>query len=824
VSAHASTSPVRAISSVSRPRAWLIGAAALLVLVASLSTSASASAAVCANAKYRTGPSLFLPECRAYEMLTPQGKTNLLKTLNANAPDATFTADGEGFLYRTVTGPLASDASAGIPTWERTRRTATGWKVESATPPILSPYVETGNGSPRAVVASANLDKIFFTASGVYDPDQYFSGASIDNGGVHLSDGKSNTWISKPTWAGALPQQGEPAAGASKFTPLGGSPDLSTVYFNSFGTLTPEDGTSGRTALDSTAVYKWENGELSNAGVLPDGSLSPGGSISPDRVGQSPLVGMSAGDVDATLHHPVSKDGKSLLFLSPDPARAKVEPSLPKPQLYMAVDGKPSVLISAPEGDTEPAAGTVGVAPTSDRMGGSNIPTSAYAVATPDHSVVLFSTADALTEDAEENEVVKTYRYEAADGSLTYLPDLDRVIIGTPGSSESNEKYGQIVELSESGDSMLYRTEADLLRLWRKGKPTLTVSADVKGKLGAEVTYITSARFSANEEVLALSSTGPLRGEVNHLPTIGNQVKSQVYRYTVADDQLECISCKPGGSLTGAVLSIAGPENGYATGSSTAGGFWSNRSMTSDGSTIYFTTKTALVEADHNTADDVYQWQNGQLTLFSTGVSGADGAQLYGVTPSGRDVFIVATDRLVEADTDEVYDIYDVRVGGGFDPPQPPPAPCAADECQGPPAPISALPGMGSAAVNGRGNASEGRRARVRASGFRASAARSATGKATVVRVHAPGAGRMVVNGRLVKKAARSVSKAGTYQVRASLTGSAAVKLSREGTLKVGLRVSFSPESGPPTTRSVQVTFKQPGAKSSRAANSRKGQ
>jgi hypothetical protein len=824
VSAHASASPIRAISSIWRPRAWLIGAAALLALVAWLGTSTSASAAVCANAKYRTGPSLFLPECRAYEMVTPQGKTNILKLTTAGVANiAKFTPDGEGILYMPATGPLTEDAAAGMPTWERAHRTAAGWGAESATPPVLAPFTETANGFPRWVIPSANLDKIFFTASGVYNSEQYFSGVATYNGSAHVSDGKSDAWVSKPTWSGAQPLQGEAIATWSRFIPLGGSPDLSTVYFNSFGTLTPEDETSGRTALQSMAVYKWENGELSNAGVLPDGSLSPGGSVSPDRVGQVATTTISQGDSDASLDNPVSRDGKSVLFLSPDPARAAVDPSLPKPQLYMAVDGKASVLISAPEGDDESAPGTAGVAPTSDRMGTPNIPTSAYAVATPDHSVVLFSTADALTDDAEGNAIVKTYRYEAADGSLTYLPDLDQ----TTATDEFGHsvKYGQIVELSETGNSMLYRAEGNLLRLWREGKPTLTVSAGVEGALGSGKTYILSARFSADEEVLALNSTGPLRGEANHTPGAPpSTFRAQVYRYTAADDHLECISCKPGGSLTGAALSVWGPQNGLSSVNGTPSGYWSNRSMTSDGSTIYFTTATALVDEDRNTVDDVYQWRNGQLTLISTGVTGADGAQLYGVTPSGRDVFIIATDRLVEADTDGFYDIYDVRVDGGFDPPQPSAAPCSADECQGPPAPMPALSGMGSATVNGRGNASEGRRARVRASGFRASAARSATGSATVVRVHAPGGGHVVVNGSLVKKASRSVPKAGTYKVRVSLTGSAAAKLHRDSTLKVGLRVSFSPESGPPRTRSVQVTFKQPGAKSSRAANSRKGQ
>lgn len=820
MSAHANASQAGAISSISRPRAWLLGAVALLALAAWLGASGSAAAASCANAKYRTGPSLFLPECRAYELVTPQGKTNLLNVFNGSVNNAKMTDDGEGILYMTATGPLTEEASVGMPTWERAYRRAAGWKAESATPPVRAPFSELLNGYARWVIPSSSLDKILFTASTVYDPAQTFTGDTTKNGGVHLSDGVTDTWVSKPTWSGAEPAQGAPGAVLGNFTPLGGSPDLSTAYFNSFATLTPADGASGRAALQSMAVYKYENGQLSNAGVLPDGSLSPGGSISADRAGQGVGVFPSATDTDATRDNPVSRDGKSLLFLSPDPARAAVDPSLPKPQLYMAVDGRPSVLISAPQGDDEPVASTAGVAPTSDRMGTGSVPTSAYAVATPDHSVVMFSTKDALTEGAAavSPEVVKTYRYETATGSLTYLSDLDRTTAG------GNAKYGQIVELSEGGDSMVYVTEGDSLRLWRQGKPTLTISEGVQGGLLANVSYITSARFSDNEEVLALNSTGPLRGEPNHTP--GAQpatYRLQVYRYTVTDDRLECISCKPGGSTTGAVLSSWGPENGYSKVGVTPTGNWSNRSMTADGSTVYFTTKTPLVEADRNAVDDVYQWHDGQLRLITTGASGEYPTQLYGTTPSGRDVFILSDERLSEADTDDLYDIYDVRIGGGFDPPQGPEAACAADECQGPPAPAPAAPSMGSSSLDGPGNGHAGRQAHRRATVLRASVPRSVKGTTATLRVRAPSAGRLVVRGRLLKKTARAVPRAGGYRLRVALTGAGKRKLRPGSSLRTRLRISFKPRSGAAARRTLRVTFKQPGAKGSRAANSGKG-
>jgi hypothetical protein len=789
-----------------------------------LAAGPASAAESCPNAKYRTGPSLFLPECRVYEMVTPKGKTNVLKPLvpvSDTANMAKVATDGEGILYLTASGPLSEVAAAGMPTWERAHRGDRGWTSESATPPIVAPFGETGLSDPKWVVPSSNLGKIFFTASAVFSPDQTFGGLASKNGSVHLSDGITDTWVSRPTWAGAAPTQGSDA-GWAMFVPLGGSPDLSTVYFNSLATLTPEDGTSGRTVLQSWAVYKYENGQLSNAGVLPDGSLSPGGSVSADRAGQNSSFPPAAGDIDATLHHPVSSDGKSLLFLSPDPVRTAVDPLLPKPQLYMAVDGKPSILISAPEGDDEPVAGTTGVVPTSDRMQGiAGVISSAYAVATPDHSVVLFSTKDALTDAAEgvDPEIVKTYRYEAAADALTYLPDLDRAIISGAGG---NEKYGQIVELSESGNSMLYRTDGGLLKLWRNGKPTLTISEGVSGVISRTATYITHARFSDDGNVLVLNATGPLRGEPNHTPGTSAVVRSQVYRYAVNDDHLECISCKPGGSLTGAALSGWGPENGYTKAAgSTPTGNWSTRSMTADGSTIYFTTATPLIEADHNTANDVYQWHDGQLKLISSGASGADNALLYETTKDGSDVFILSAERLSPADTDDMYDIYDVRVNGGFDPPEGAGGGCALGECQGPPPAAPASPAMGSTGLTGLGNRSAAENPRRRAQPLGVSGAKSVTGTSAVLRVRVQSAGRIVIEGQLVKKAARRVSKAGQYRVRVSLTGPGKLVLARKYSLKTGLRVSFKSGSAT-TTRNTRVTFRKPGAKTSPSA-SRKG-
>ena len=69
---------------------------------------------------------------------------------------------------------------------------------------------------------------------------------------------------------------------------------------------------------------------------------------------------------------------------------------------------------------------------------------------------------------------------------------------------------------------------------------------------------------------------------------------------------------------------------------------------------------------------------------------------------SGDNVFFTTRDRLTEADHDELIDLYDARVGGGF-PESPPARECHGEECQAQ-AQSPALPPPASASFHGEGN------------------------------------------------------------------------------------------------------------------------
>jgi hypothetical protein len=139
--------------------------------------------------------------------------------------------------------------------------------------------------------------------------------------------------------------------------------------------------------------------------------------------------------------------------------------------------------------------------------------------------------------------------------------------------------------------------------------------------------------------------------------------------------------------------------------------------LTNDGR-AFFSTEDALVPADTNQAEDVYEYVDGRAQLISSGTGagyrtsfGIIGIQtqpgLVGVSANGTDVYFASYEHLVEQDLNgEELVIYDARVDGGF-PTQEPAPPCAAaDECHGEGSAAPGAPADGTgAALGAQGNA-----------------------------------------------------------------------------------------------------------------------
>jgi hypothetical protein len=101
-------------------------------------------------------------------------------------------------------------------------------------------------------------------------------------------------------------------------------------------------------------------------------------------------------------------------------------------------------------------------------------------------------------------------------------------------------------------------------------------------------------------------------------------------------------------------------------------------SVSNDGAYVFFVSNVALTPQAVNGHYHVYEYHAGQVSLISDGLDiQGEGASLIGADASGDNVFFTTVDPLVPQDTDTQVDVYDARIGGGF------PVPVASVGCSG---------------------------------------------------------------------------------------------------------------------------------------------
>ena len=193
---------------------------------------------------------------------------------------------------------------------------------------------------------------------------------------------------------------------------------------------------------------------------------------------------------------------------------------------------------------------------------------------------------------------------------------------------------------------------------------------------------------------------------------------AQVYRYDAGQGTLECLSCPASGAASttdAGLLSASEPSLASET------PLYDNSvvpNVSADGRRAFFQSSERLAPADNDGVQDVYEWEaagkggcatpGGCLYLISSGQSGKP-SYLFGASESGDDVFISTSDLLNGFDPDETASIYDARVGGGFPPPPAPAGECLGETCQ-PAAGARSDPTPASAIFEGQGNVVPGAR------------------------------------------------------------------------------------------------------------------
>jgi hypothetical protein len=372
-------------------------------------------------------------------------------------------------------------------------------------------------------------------------------------------------------------------------------------------------------------LYEWSDGQLRLVTIGPGGTPIPAGGW------------IEARGFTSVTTHAMSEDGSRVVFKSREGG--------PLGQLYLYEDGQPTVEVSASHRSTPDPGG-----PGEVRFLG----------ASADTSKIYFSDTEALTDDATPGHRA-LYRYDADTGGLINL----EANLGGAGA-ENTEGMGGI---SEDGSYVYFRTGSQLY-LWHNGTNTLV--GDVPGEVAELEAYYTTYRVTGDGRYLTFQTPNRLTAYDN-TDALTGEGDSEVYLYDAVLQRLTCVSCNPDGLAPHGSSNFPGPprrpERNLQPGASLDGA-------------VIFNSSDALVPNDVNGKEDVYEWKNGGLYLISSGTSG-DPSFYASASKSGDDVFFATREPLVASDRDQLLDVYDAHVGGGF--PQPAhPGPCeGAETCHG---------------------------------------------------------------------------------------------------------------------------------------------
>lgn len=618
-------------------------------------TQLGAASESCPNESVRVEQgSTHLPECRAYEMVSPLDKGN--GDIVAEGETTLSSADGNGVVFdsRTPFGDTIGAALSGH-TQYLARRGSDGWSTHPITPTPRPDAVQVFLGRTTMWAYSDDLSH-----SVVAGYDLPGGGGITNRMNLYLED--TETRGLRPVTQTQYDKLGQ--FELQQIYNTGVSADARHITFNSPSRLL-EDAVAGK-----PNVYQWNDGTLTLASILPDGTpASDGAAAYPLDYRQS-----------------MSVDGSKQLFVSPVKGIAPPNAVLrDDSQLYSRIEGERTIWISEPEGSDQSLPQKVGLHS-----------------ASPDGNHLVFSSFSRLL-DEDTNDGPDLYRFD-------YGPNPDQeqnlTLITTQGLSpapgiEDWNPFGRtgVMGMAADGTTVYHMLFAGQVFVWRNG-----VSQQITEASGEAIYTATESasrpgysRVTPDGQHFVLFSQMNLTGRTDHLAA---------YAYDFANDTLDCVSCPEDeeardGATVDPLVTAANPPIYLIA--------HRPRYLFPDGRTV-FSTADALVPEDVNQTRDTYLYDptTGVVSLLSTG-RGRDKAGFADASASGNDIFFLTRQRLDGHDTDNLVDLYDVRVGGGYVQPKPPSAPCSGEQCQGGSTGSSGAPEV-SSTVGTRGNVKQPRK------------------------------------------------------------------------------------------------------------------
>jgi hypothetical protein len=578
-----------------------------------------ATAAGCPNARLRIGDSSRLPDCRAYEMVSPRHKDGYDITFGNQA----VAPHGGQVTYDSL-GSFAGNPAGAILDQYLSTRTTKGWSTKGISPReapdpnnLFDYYVGFSSGLSHMVVQNG-------------DPP-------VDG----ATPGTLNLYVRGKGGALRLITVGEP-----KRQPSGGatymvaSADFTHILFEDPNRLVKRASSNAAPNL-----YEWVNGKVRL--IAANGGLA----------------GSQDSSLNGTAGRAMSADGSRFYWTG---STKRVQ------NVIHMTHGRRATAITASQCKSHPKC-TKGDAPgdywTASVDG-------LHAFFTSHGRLTNRSTAHGAGYG-------DLYEYDAATGKLSDLTVDEHDphgadVQGVIGSSQDGSYVYYVADgvlakgASPGKCSASAGTSARCnLYVWHGGKTRFVASvieADA-GDWGFQPPFeeSTFAQVAPDgKHLLFTSSAAPASG-------YRNAGHSEVYLYGAESGSVTCVSCNPtGAAAKGDAAPARLPEDAPATPTAHQNAL---NNMAAGAKRVFFESTDALVPRDTNKTVDVYEWETdgtgscrtarGCVYLISTGKSKAP-SYFEGADRQGNNVFFLTVSRLVRGDRDANYDLYDARVNGGF--------------------------------------------------------------------------------------------------------------------------------------------------------------
>jgi hypothetical protein len=678
--------------------AGLLSAGALTI------AAPSASAETCPNEAFRTGHSAALPDCRAYELVSPSrlqpyftsfgeianikfGEPVVGAELDTTASQSSLDS---GIQFFSTVAPAGS--TTGGPDYLSSRGPG-GWSTKNLMPPQSTEL--TIECLPYMIGWSTNLER-GVVADGYNSLHPRGSHCGADEPELvpgEPRNGAQNLFLrDSSTDAYQLIDQPGLISETANAIYQAGSSDLGVVVFSEEPAGAPE-----------MKFYVWAGGTVDRLlTVLPDGKPTEG------EIPDAGSAAHSATDpTSPTFNHAVAPDGSRAEFTAGGSLYSRLNPGAQQSAFNEAGEcSEPSkactVEIDSTE-SSEPGGGGV-------FAGGSG----------QDGSVIYFTDANRLTSDSTANtEEPDLYEYDFGKPAGERLTDLTvdqnagehADVLGYVGTNETGPA-GDFVYFVANG--ILVGNQNSSGSVAASGAPNLYMEHQGTVSFVATLSSATdncdwenrcmSARVSSNGRYLGFDSLEQLTG-FNNIDAQTSVPDQEIFLYDGDAKDLSCASCGTTGKAPIAPASIRLPEGVSAPVNAQV--LYLQRNVSNNGQVFFDTPNPLLPEARNGgnlyTQSNVYEYQAGQLHLLSSGTAEAS-SFFYEASADGGDVYLITSQALTPGSSSAEVSLYDAKVDGGF--PSPPliPEPCAGEGCSGPQSIAPRLPVISSAAASGQGN------------------------------------------------------------------------------------------------------------------------